>query len=543
MAKHFDTESGRAAGQKGATVRWERVRAERAQAARGEANALAEYIGRPVAFIERLTDPETGRPFQLYPAQRAFLEAAFCGPEIPPELVYGAIKKSGKTTFAGAVVGYVTLVLAGQFGEAYCVANDLEQSTGRVFRGVARIVKANPWLGKATITKGVIEFPKRGATITALASDYAGAAGTNAHIVVFDELWAFTSERSRRLWDELVPVPTRTPSIRLTTTYAGFEGESTLLLELHAKGLKGEPIGPSLFRQPGMLMAWHEGPIAPWQTEAWVAQMKSQLRPNAFIRMITNKFVSSESGFVDLAWWDACTSPDVRPVAVDRSLPVYVGVDASTKRDTTAIVAVTWNVATKKVRLVWHRIFKPTPEDPLDFERTIETTLLELRTRFIVRSVRYDPMQMASPAQRLTAAGLPMVEFPQTLDRLTAMGTNLYELTKAQNIEVYPDEELRRAVGNAVAKEVPGRGGWKIAKEKASTKIDVVVALAMAALAAVEGQTKAGPIVAPIALLKGPKDFRPGAVDGSPAEIPEWWLSDPSQPNDGYGSPRKGFRW
>jgi phage terminase large subunit-like protein len=291
-----------------------------------------------------------------------------------------------------------------------------------------------------------------------------------------------------------------------------------------------------------MLLAWHEGPVAPWQTEAWVAQMRQQLRPNAYLRMIENRFVSSESGFVDLAWWDACTSPDVRPVVIDRALSVYVGVDASTKRDTTAVAVVRWNASTQKVRVVWHRIFRPSLEDPLDFERTIEATLLELRTRFVVRRVRFDPMQMASPAQRLTAAGVPMEEYPQTLDRLTAMGSNLYELVKHQNLEVYADEELRRAIGMTVAKEVPGRGGWKIAKEKSSAKIDIVVALAMAALAAVEGQTQAGPVVAPIALLK-PQGSVWARIDGRPAEVPEYWAADPAQPNDGYGGGRKGFRW
>src|SRR5262245_36032943 len=81
-------------------------------------------------------------------------------------------------------------------------------------------------------------FPRLNATIMALASDYASAAGGNQNIAVFDELWAFTSERSRRLWDELVPPPTRQVACRLTTTYAGFEGESLLLEELHKRGLQ-----------------------------------------------------------------------------------------------------------------------------------------------------------------------------------------------------------------------------------------------------------------------------------------------------------------
>ena len=69
-------------------------------------------------------------------------------------------------------------------------------------------------------------FPAFDATITAIPSNFANAAGGNQNISVFDELWAFTSERS---WDELVPPPTCQTACRLTTTYAGYEGESLLL--------------------------------------------------------------------------------------------------------------------------------------------------------------------------------------------------------------------------------------------------------------------------------------------------------------------------
>ena len=69
---------------------------------------------------------------------------------------------------------------------------------------------------------------RAGQSITAIPSNFATAAGGNQNISVFDELWAFTSERSRRLWDELVPPPTRQIACRLTTTYAGYEGESLL---------------------------------------------------------------------------------------------------------------------------------------------------------------------------------------------------------------------------------------------------------------------------------------------------------------------------
>jgi phage terminase large subunit-like protein len=51
-----------------------------------------------------------------------------------------------------------------------------------------------------------------------------------------------------------------------------------------------------------------------------------------------------------------------------------------------------------------------------------------------------------------------------------------------------PDAGIRLAISRAIALETPR--GWRITKEKQSHKIDVVVALAMAAHAAVKGQSE-----------------------------------------------------
>ena len=445
----------------------------------------------PVEFVrEVLVDPETNRRFELYPAQEQFLREAFTpgldGGLPYAELVFGAPKKSGKTTMSAFAVLYTTAVLGGKFAEGYVVANDLEQAASRVFRAASRIVKASPMLKHdARVTQDVIEFRSTGGTIQAIASEYKGAAGTNPTIVVADELWGFMSESAHRLWDEMVvPAPTRTVSVRLTTTYAGFSGESDLLERLYHRGLRGERIGPDLYRQPGMLMFWSHEPVAPWQTPEWLEQMRQQLRPNAYLRMIENRFVSGESSFVDEGWWDGCVDRRLTPVVADSALRVWVGVDASVKRDQTAIVAVTWDRDTKKVRLVWHKTFQPSPENPLDFETTVENTLLGLRDRFRVKTVRFDPYQLVASSQRLKVAGVPMVEFSQTVPNLTEASSNLYELIKGRNLLVYPDDAMRLAIRQSVAIETAR--GWRITKEKTSHKIDVVVALAQAALGAVQ---------------------------------------------------------
>jgi phage terminase large subunit-like protein len=447
----------------------------------------------PVAFIlEVLINPETGKPFELYPAQERYLRKALTlTPQgrLPfPELLFGAPKKSGKTAMAALIVIYVVVVLGGPFAEGYCVANDLEQATGRVFQAAARIIEASPLLkDSAKISAAKIEFVSTGATISAIASDYASAAGGNPTITVFDELWAYTSERAHRLFDEMIPVPTRKISARATVSYAGFEGESDLLEGLYKRGLQGEEIAPSLYRSGRLLMAWHHEPVAPWQTPEWIEQMREQHRPNAFLRQIENRWVSSESNFVEMSWWDACTNSALNPVVKDPRMPVWIGVDASVKRDSTAIVACTWNEEAKRVRVVWHRIFQPSTTDPLDFEATIEAALLESRGRFTVREIRYDPYQLVAVAQRLTREGLPMIEFPQTVSNLTEASSNLFEIIKGRNLETYADDEIRLCVSRAVA--IESSRGWRIAKEKTSHKIDVVVALAQAALGAVqEGQ-------------------------------------------------------
>jgi phage terminase large subunit-like protein len=198
--------------------------------------------------------------------------------------------------------------------------------------------------------------------------------------------------------------------------------------------------------------------------------------------MIENRFAHSEESFVDMADWDACCTG--LPIMADADLPVWVGVDASVKRDSTAIVAVTWDRDVSMARLVFHRIFNPAKGRPINFEYDVEGTLLELKDRFRVREICFDPFQMQASAQRMRLAGLNMVEFPQSVPNLTAASQNLFELIKAQNLIAYRDKDLRLAVQRSVAIENPR--GWRIAKEKASHRIDVVVALAQAALAAIK---------------------------------------------------------
>jgi hypothetical protein len=65
-------------------------------------------------------------------------------------------------------------------------------------------------------------------------------------------------------------------------------------------------------------------------------------------------------------------------------------------------------------------------------------------------------------------------------------GRQGYELVKGRNLRLYADADMRLAASRAIALEMSR--GWRISKERQSHKIDVIVALAQAALGAVLGQ-------------------------------------------------------
>ncbi len=89
-------------------------------------------------------------PFVLVEAERQFLRHAFQtdvdGRLVYQEQAFSASKKSGKTGFAAIHLLTTVLLFGGRYAEAYCVANDLEQATSRVFEASRRIIEASPLL-------------------------------------------------------------------------------------------------------------------------------------------------------------------------------------------------------------------------------------------------------------------------------------------------------------------------------------------------------------------------------------------------------------
>jgi phage terminase large subunit-like protein len=443
--------------------------------------------------------PETKQPIVLRAWQKAALHAMFPpdGSPSPWEtFLISTVKKAGKTTLDAIATLYAALSFPAP-ETAYCVANDLAQAQERVFDLIAKQVRAQGLVarGEATVSADTITFPETGTRIVALPADFAGAAGAIFGITSWTELWAFRYEDHSRLWEELTPVPHRR-SLRIVDSYAGFTGDSPILEPMWQRALAGTRLDGRLpIYANGRLWAFidqgEEAQERAWRGDpdgaaSYYAEQAASLRPGTYARLHLNQWQSGEEAFITAEDWDACIDPSWRPLGPDEDteppLRLSVGVDAATKHDCAAVVAVAHDG--DKVRLVQHRIWSPRFGKSLDLEQTVERYLRHLRKHYRLGTISYDPFQMAAIAGRLSGEGLRMQELPQTSGNLTAAAQNLYELIQGRTLALYADKELRKHALNAVALETAR--GWRLAKEKSSSKIDGLAALSFACLDAIE---------------------------------------------------------
>lgn len=433
-------------------------------------------------------------------------------------VLFSTIKKSGKTALASAVGAWYAEEVGPPGTEIFVIANDLEQAEGRLMRDIKfhfqmRIEHGesipNPITGEeVTLTdKNTkinvyrIDLPTT-TFIQALAQSYKTVAGSRHGLTLWDELWGVTSELSRRVWDEMTPIPTIPHSLRFIATYAGFENESDLLWEQYLQGVGKEEHEQGrgthieefgelpVYENKRMFTYWDHEPRLPWQTEEYYEEQMSSLRPAAFLRLHMNQWVTSHEAFIPIEWYDEAAKLYEAPITlwIDhpmRYYPIYVAVDAGIKRDSTALVGVGYDAKRGKVGLAFHYIWTPTKDSQVDLDATVEAKLLELYNKYNIVSVVYDPTHLLQTMLRLKQKGIPTREFPQNVNLMTGASQLLYDLFKNKHFEAYYDEELRRHIQMAVA-ETNARG-FRIVKSKVSRRhyIDGAIATAMAAYEAV----------------------------------------------------------
>lgn len=448
----------------------------------------------PVDWIEReFFIPELNGPMMLYPYQKAALNEALRkddgGKFVYDLVVWGDIKKSAKSSIAGAIVLY--RALQKEWGSFKIIANDLNQANSRVFFYITRAIELNSRLKvRASIKNYKITLDNH-TIIEAIPVDPDGEAGAGDDMLEYTELHAFKSKAALKLWTETTLSPLKYGySQRWADTYAGHEGESPILEPIYQQVVKPENLldlgipGLEAYAHGRIFALWNTLPKLPWQTPEYYASEATVLTPNEFLRIHRNQWVSSTTTFVPTEWWTACATANVPPL--DRYNEIVVGIDAAVTNDCFGIVAVSrdGDKVIKRFSRKWTppkggKLEYSNPDDKFDVEYP-EGVLRWLANTYNVIAFGYDPYQLHHLCTSLIHDNVGMFEeIKQGAPRLEA-DKQLYDVIRDKRIIHDDDPDLTQHIKNANQQVDPQSRQLRIVHRTDALKIDLAVSLSMA---------------------------------------------------------------
>jgi phage terminase large subunit-like protein len=486
------------------------------------------HARRAIGLINNLTHtkgPSALQPFNLRPWQIRILQRLFKtgrdGRRVYRTCLLMLPRKNGKSELCAALAIYFLMFDGEIGGEVYSAAADRDQAA-LVFNVAAQMIRNDPELEACC---EIIDSQKRilhrasGSIYRAISAEAYSKHGFNASVVIYDELHA---AQNRDLWDVLsTSQGARAQPLMMAITTAGYDRHS-ILWELYAHAVKVRET-PSL--DPSFLPILYEAPAAAdWTDErVWrkanpalgdfrsLEEMRNACarareipaQENTFRRLYLNQWTEQAARWIALAAWDACAVvPSDR--ARLRGRRCYVGMDLSSTRDLTAIVAlfpdeegpgfdvlaqffVPADNMAERVRRdrvpydQWAREgwLVATPGNVVDYEY-VRQTLRAWGAEFDVREIAFDPWNSRDLVTRLQEQdGFALVEIRQGYATLSAPTKSLEAAILSRTLRQDGHPVLRWNISNIAVESDPA-GNLKLSKKVSTERIDGASALVMA---------------------------------------------------------------
>jgi phage terminase large subunit-like protein len=424
-------------------------------------------------------------------------------------------RKNGKSEIAAAIALYGLLADNEAGAEVYSAAADRDQAS-LVFNVAAQMVRAEP---KLDAICDIIDSQKRivhrksGSFYRAISSEAYTKHGFNASMIIADELHAWPN---RELWDVLTTSQgARSQPLAFAISTAGYDRHSILWeLYSHAKNVKENPeIDPTF-----LPIIYEMDKDADWTDEReWhkcnpalgdfrsleemrVMAARAKAIPaqeNTFRRLYGNQWTEQAERWIPMPLWDAC-GEDIDWTDF-RGRRCFVGMDLSSTRDLTALVAVfpdddggfdvlpLFFVPADNIRERENRDRVPygqwvkdgkiiqTPGNVVDYA-SVRAAIHEWAERFEIVEIAYDSWNAHDLIPRLVADGFKCERVGQGIAAQTS-ATKLLEkaiVSKTMRHDRHP--VLRWNIGNA-AVEQDHAGNLVVSKKVSTEKIDGVRAM------------------------------------------------------------------
>lgn len=438
------------------------------------------------------------------------------------KIVYTEVpRKNAKSTLSSGVALYM-LTADGEAGaEVYSAATTRDQA--RIVFGDARqMAMRSPemlsGLGVKVAMNAVYQ-ERTGSTFKALSRDQDGNLdGLNVHCGIVDELHG---HKVRGVWDVLqTAMGARRQPLLWAITTAGFNRAGICYEQrtYATKVLEGLAEDDTYF---GVIWTIDEGddPFDPaswakanpnWgvsvipesiERNARVARQMASAQNN-FMTKHLNVWVNANTSWMNMAAWEAAGDPSLTEAAF-AGQDCIVAVDLATRLDIVPVMRLykrRHDDGTDHF-YVFGRYFLPeeaaedsrnahyagwaregrlvlTPGQVTDFAY-IEDEIRDVAKQARVIDAAFDPWQAAQIMQRLQSEGLPVVEYRQTVQNMSAPMKELEALLLAGRLHHDGDPVLTWAVSNVVC-HVDAKGNIYPRKEQPQNKIDPVVAVIMA---------------------------------------------------------------
>lgn len=419
---------------------------------------------------------------ELEPFQRRIVEELFSGRR---ELLVLLPRGNGKTTLFAAVALFH--LVSAERPSVILAASSREQA-GVAFDAAALFARHPALAGQVRVKSGYKELwsgegtPPEG-KLKVVSSDAPRAQGLQPTLALVDELHAHPKP------DLYVALKTamgkRAGAQLVTISTAGHDRESVLgRLRERAHGFSDLTRDGTLTvaRDAGASFAMIEWACeadadlsdpavlkcanpASFVSEAFLAEQVASpgLHPLELARYHANVWSDASASWLPPGAWQACAGE----ATIAEGERVWVGVDVGGSRAASAIV---WVTADPRVG---SKVFQGDGA-VLEVVRFVR----HLAESLEVVELIHDPWRFQQAALELAEAGMLVVQFPQTNERMVAAAERLYRAVLEGELTHPADPELDRHVATAIAKETPR--GWRLDKASKAQQIDAAVALAMA---------------------------------------------------------------
>ena len=424
-----------------------------------------------------------GKPIKLRTWQKELAQGLFpddC--DRPSQGLISMPRGNGKSSLAAIMCLYALFADNVESPQVLIVASTHAQAS-IIFNMARRMIELSPELEqRAKIYKDKIVTPFNDGLLMPMPSEVNALQGYQPTLAVVDELHTVTAE----IWESMLLSSGKRPdSLVLAVSTPAMQSDS--VMKTLVDDARSDP-DPDFYFKEYAADPTHE-------TDCQHCWKVSNPALGDFLAANSLKKVrktSRETAFrvYRLGLWPDRTDDGwiaqsaLDAVLVDQPIAkgakVVLGFDGSFSGDMTAIVAVTVEKQPKVELLkAWH----PAQEAETDYRVPIEQVEDAIRQAckdYNVREVLADPYRWSRSLQVLAAERIPVVEFSQSLNRMSPATALATDAINNQNVRIVKNDTLCEHILNARVRE--DNRGVKIQKEQKDSKrkIDGAICFVMA---------------------------------------------------------------